>query len=54
MVGVVVVIFKDEDAPLVAIMELVLSEIMGGISHGEVEKASVVLVGIVAIISSKL
>ena len=53
MVGVVVVIFKD-DAPLVAIMELVVSEIMGGISHGEVEKASVVLVGIVAIISSKL
>ena len=52
MVGVVVVIviFKDED-PLVA---LVVSEIMGGISHGEVEKASVVLVGIVAIISSKL
>ena len=50
MVGVVVVIFKD-DAPLVA---LVVSEIMGGISHGEVEKASVVLVGIVAIISSKL
>ena len=53
MVGVVVVIFKDA-APLVAIMELVVSEIMGGISHGEVEKASVVLVGIVAIISSKL
>ena len=51
MVGVVVVIFKDEEAPLVA---LVVSEIMGGISHGEVEKASVVLVGIVAIISSKL
>ena len=51
MVGVVVVIFKDEDAPLVV---LVVSEIMGGISHGEVEKASVVLVGIVAIISSKL
>ena len=53
MVGVVVVIFKD-DAPLVATMELVVSEIMGGISHGEVEKASVVLVGLVAIISSKL
>ena len=48
MVGVVVVIFKDE-APLVATMELVVSEIMG-----EVEKASVVLVGIVAIISSEL
>ena len=53
MVGVVVVIFKDE-APLVAIKELVVSKIMGGISHGEVEKASVVLVGLVAIISSKL